>query len=820
MIYLCGQSTRRALVLATQGLNGIDYLEVLGPPGCGTEVAITFLKPATGLALTTANVVITGDAPVAVTSISPATAQDPNLVTVQLQETGDFAPYTLRLAATQTAADGTVTATPDPPDGLDPVLSTVTFSFKAGCPSPADCLPAHAPRPVPPAPDINYLAKDYDGFRQVMLDRLAVLVPTWTERHAADLGIALVEALAYAADHLSYQQDAVGTEAYLGTARSRISLRRHARLVDYRAGEGCNARAFAAVNVGSAADGSALPAGTLFYPAVPGLPAAGGSAGPLAARLSGTAPAFSVLQPAALATEQNAIDFYTWGEENCCLPAGATSGTLTAKPPTAGTTPATGTLTSLAPGTILIFEEVLGPGTGVPGDADPAHRCAVMLTAVRRLNHLGAPLTDPVNGTQIAQVTWADPLPFALCLSSTVNGSPVANVSVARGNVVLADQGVRVAPPEALPPVPASGRYYPRLSQSPVTFAVPFTPPDPASPTASAAALLTQDPGQAVPVISLTDSAGSGWAPQRDLLSSGPADRHFVVEVERDGTAFLRFGDGEHGALPDPGLTFTAAYRVGNGTSGNVGRDALRHAVVPATTPSFPVSGITGVRNPLPVTTGTDMESADHIRQFAPFAFQTQMRCVTEDDYGQQAALLPGVRAARGTLRWTGSWYTAFVSVEPATPAPASAAPPTARLTAAVTQDMSLLRMMGTDVAVEAAIIVGLRIELAVCVADGHFRGDVYTAVMTKFTGPGGLLNAANFTFGQTVYASPLIAAAQSVDGVSSVTLAVFSRLDAPWVDGTADGFLTLGRLEIPRCDNDPDHLDHGLFTLAMDGGK
>ena len=31
--------------------------------------------------------------------------------------------------------------------------------------------------------------------------------------------------------------------------------------------------------------------------------------------------------------------------------------------------------------------------------------------------------------------------------------------------------------------------------------------------------------------------------------------------------------------------------------------------------------------------------------------------------------------------------------------------------------------------------------------------------------GGSGLLNAANFTFGETVYASPLIAAAQAVEG-------------------------------------------------------
>jgi hypothetical protein len=432
-----------------------------------------------------------------------------------------------------------------------------------------------------------------------------------------------------------------------------------------------------------------------------------------------------------------------------------------------------------------------------------------MLTAVRWQDHKQAPLTDPVSGTEVTEVSWAeaDALPAPLCLSSTVGGSVVGSVSVARGNIVLADQGTWVNA-EELPSVPASGRYYPRLMHSPVTFAVPFAAP------ASATAFRTQDPGQAVPAVTLADSEDNGWKPRPDLLSSGPGDRHFVVEVERDGTAFLRFGDGQHGALPDPGLTFTARYRVGNGTPGNVGRDALGQAVLPVTTPPFPASGIAGVRNPLPVTGGVDMESMDHIRQFAPFAFQAQRRCVTEDDYGQQAVLLPGIQAARGTLRWTGSWYTAFVSVEPA------ASVLSAELAAAVTEDMSLLAMAGTDVAVEPAIIVGLRIELAVCVAADHFRGDVQTALMTTFTGPGGLLDAANFTFGQTVYASPLIAAAQAAEGVSSVTLAVFSRLDAPWADGVADGFLTMGRLEIPRCDNDPDHLDRGLFTLALDGGK
>ena len=78
-----------------------------------------------------------------------------------------------------------------------------------------------APRRPLPAPDINYLAKDYGASARPCSTALPCSFPSWTETHAADLGIAMVETLAYAADHLSYQQDAVSTEAYIGTARSR-----------------------------------------------------------------------------------------------------------------------------------------------------------------------------------------------------------------------------------------------------------------------------------------------------------------------------------------------------------------------------------------------------------------------------------------------------------------------------------------------------------------------------------------------------------------------------------------------------------------------
>ena len=77
--------------------------------------------------------------------------------------------------------------------------------------------------------------------------------------------------LAYVGDHLSYQQDAVATEAYLGTARRRVSVRRHARLVDYHMHDGCNARAWVQVRLKEgAAAVSIAPGDTQFFTRIPG----------------------------------------------------------------------------------------------------------------------------------------------------------------------------------------------------------------------------------------------------------------------------------------------------------------------------------------------------------------------------------------------------------------------------------------------------------------------------------------------------------------------------------------------------------------------
>jgi hypothetical protein len=80
---------------------------------------------------------------------------------------------------------------------------------------------------------IDYLARDYDSFRQALVDLIPSKLPEWTDRSEADFGIILIELLAYMGDILSYYQDRIANEAFLTTAQERRSVIEHLRLVGY-----------------------------------------------------------------------------------------------------------------------------------------------------------------------------------------------------------------------------------------------------------------------------------------------------------------------------------------------------------------------------------------------------------------------------------------------------------------------------------------------------------------------------------------------------------------------------------------------------------
>jgi len=824
--FVCTEERRRQAVLAS-ALNGIDFVEILdadapSPADRQRLLRVTFLKSPPPADLAPANFVISGGERITSITVDNVTV-DGNTLLLHLSAYGDFSIYTLTLrGAAGSSFD---------PSTIDPLFAAASFSFKIDCPSDFDCQQQRTvSTPLPAPPQLDYLSKDYTSFRQLMLNRITALSPDWQERNAADLGVALVELFAHVGDLLSYHQDAIATEAYLGTARRRVSVRRHVRLVDYFPQESVNARVFLRVEVNS---DIVLAKGMQALTRSPGQAArlAPGSSD-LTRALALGPQIFETMHAAQLFHAHNEIAFYTWGDTGCRLPKNSTSATLK------------GHFADLHAGDILIFEERLGPLTGEPGDADPARRCAVRLTKVTAgSDPIGGAFETPATtaATPVTEIEWQrdDATPFAFQISGEVLAGGVATqldrISVVRGNIVLADHGATVVtetvgrvpqpslfrPPAMVDgfavgaPAPIPARFRPQLKSGPLVYAVPY---DPADPPPSARATLASAPADAVPSIMLS-STQSGqppvtWTVERDLLDSDGEATALVVETESDGSAWLRFGDDTYGRRPAPGTLFTAHYRVGDPTAGNVAADSIVHAV--SADPA-----VATVRNPLPATGGLAPESIEHVRTTAPFAFRTQQRAVTPDDYQAVAERHPEVQRAAASFRWTGSWHTIFLTVD--------------RLGGLPVDDVFVqemlgfvepFRLAGHDLLVNGPQYVALDIALLVTAQNDHFQSDVEAALFEVFgtgvmaDGRPQVFNPDNFTFGQPVYLSVIYAAAQAVDGVASVIVTKFERRDRPGADSLSAGRIDLERLEIAQLDNDPDFPERGTFQVTMRGGK
>lgn len=1032
-------TSRRAKVRAAQ-LNGVDSVEVSDD---GLLLTVSFLGKAPH-GLVPENVRIDGGrriTGITAVDVSVEREEDPELddrFYVTLDQAGDTSRYRLSLVETDPyGRPGT-----EPYRGFDQRYHSATFVFRPDCPTPFDCKGDEQEQTdFPAAPVIDYTARDYDTIRKLLLDRLALTTPDWVERNPADLGMTLVELLAYTGDQISYQQDAVATEAYLDTARRRVSVRRHVRLIDYAMHDGCTARAYVAVE--TAGDRTLAP-GTFRFASVdvrtldphdrpePGTVVDEADLGDLDER--GSVEVFEPVvtaDPLELRVAHNAIRLWTWGGEVCTLPKGATAATL--RDEWVDQETCRERRLDLRPGDLLILEEVKGPRTGTPGDADPSHRQAVRLTSV-------TPAVDRIEDQPVLEITWAagDALRFPLCLTTRGGRDclPVEDVTLARGNVVLVDHGrtlhglpetftvpqvpAEIAPcdppafgcydreegnaparlidsltdkaesGEALAPddvrelfqvvgegatnragigleragqrhervVPGTAyaqaaalrtllaqsvypgiqpRFRPVLGRTPVVQAVPFPDlgtvaagqseriaaipgrvrqrlvelwrsardrdgladaeiaeltviyglrilerielrrhpvralrellhrsdqlldaklrrievltararagtvldgniaweiahswgpsyaaglhPDELVLRGSATAGLDQDPRRALPAVHLRTGEDEIWEPRRDLLDSGPRDRHFVGELEDDGRLSVRFGDGRHGARPTPGSRLALHYRLGGGTAGNVGAEAINHLVVQSDCEQPPAAA---VRNPLPATGGIEPEPVDQVRQLAPLDLRrTRLRAVTAEDYAALASTLPGVQRAAAELRWTGSVQEAHVAIDAY-----GTAAPSAELLASVAQALEPYRRIGHDLVVGGARLVPLDIALTVCAKPGHQHGQIL-AELYRVLGSGALGNGVRgffhpdaLTFGEPVRLSRLVAVAAAVLGVESVQVTRLQRLFEPDRGEREDGVLRLGPLEIATCDNDPDRPENGRLAISLGGAR
>lgn len=147
--------------------------------------------------------------------------------------------------------------------------------------------------------------------------------------------------------------------------------------------------------------------------------------------------------------------------------------------------------------------------------------------------------------------------------------------------------------------------------------------------------------------ITTNDSAASGaWTLVDNLyFASGGGDNIFEVVYDDNYGATVIFGDGRNGRIPPVGSNYFVTYRVGGGTRGNIKKEVINASILTD-------EGITGVLENISMATGgSDAETVDQAKKYAPLTFKRQDRLVTAEDFSVFANTFVGDAGSTGKAR-------------------------------------------------------------------------------------------------------------------------------------------------------------------------
>jgi hypothetical protein len=748
-----------------QGIAYIGLQETARP-----VLTVTFVMPVAGMPylLRTSSYTLTGGARM-FPRILRIVRADASSVALELDTIGDFSVYTL-----------TVTG----PD-LDPLFASRPVRFRLACDDPYDCEPAAPAPPAVPGPEvaIDYLSKDYVSFRRALLDLAATRFPAWIERNEADLGMSIAELFAQTADTLSYQQDRVANEAYLATALERRSVADHLALVGYALDEGASAWTFLHVRVSG------------FVTLRPDAPLQAGNV-----RTLDDDPnlVFETLGSATLRAEHNAFDLYTWGHRTCTVPRDALSAALV------------GAYPELRAGDYLAFA-----GTGSSDVVRLAEDAQIVNTPAGIIPAPfvpPGPAHPPHGDTAYTVVRWSARTPLHAAYDATTTR--------VLGNVVPATHG-RTVSAHALDAAKAAsfGRHARvRLPDTPLVFLDASTLALAASAPQAAGEPLASRTRRSISSLRLTVN-GVAWTEVLSLLEARPNEPVFALKVASDGSAMLLFGDGSASPALPRDAHLLLSYRTGGGRGGNVARGVLAQ-LLRLPDGFAPDQNVTAVENVVAASGGRDRESAEHAKRYGARSFLQPLVAVTADDYAKAALETtdangaPLVKRAQAAFRWTGSWLTVTLAVDPTS----GTLGETTR--SALLLQLERRRLAGYDLELVLARPVPLELDVELCVKPGAYGPAVaadVSAALVRFFAP------QNFSFGDAVFVSRIYSAIFAVAGVATATIVTLARYrSAHAADETganlAAGKLRVGSDEIVRLDDDRDFPENGMLSVTAIG--
>jgi predicted phage baseplate assembly protein len=223
--------------------------------------------------------------------------------------------------------------------------------------------------------------------------------------------------------------------------------------------------------------------------------------------------------------------------------------------------------------------------------------------------------------------------------------------------------------------------------------------------------------GEPLQIHVTSDHGWEEWYEVEHFASSGPDDRHFVIDPVGAEVCFgpaVREQDGslrQYGACPPAGAMIRLPrYAVGGGREGNVSKGAIR-------TLKSSIPFVSSVENRRAAIGGVDGETLDAAKERGPILLRTRSRAVTAEDFEQLTrAAAPEIARVRCiSARGVDEAGGVRVLVVPAAPVVRGdvrfedLVPPPASLEA-IREHLDQARLIGTRVIIEPPLYRGVTV--------------------------------------------------------------------------------------------------------------
>jgi hypothetical protein len=253
-------------------------------------------------------------------------------------------------------------------------------------------------------------------------------------------------------------------------------------------------------------------------------------------------------------------------------------------------------------------------------------------------------------------------------------------------------------------------------------------------------------------------------------------------------------------------------------------------------------------------------------KRLGPESIQQQRRMVTEEDYRDQLLPHPLVLDADAYTVWSGAWHSHVVAVrlinnllldEPLSKQkiagdaldPDQAFERFRAELLAYYQDQELVdedqpnirlpqilgssartllrhvierqRMVGQEVLLRDALLVGIVLSISVRIAGDYFRSEIQDEVRAALVDQSdGFFAPGKLEFGEDLVASDLIEVLMALDGVESVCINRMKRVGSIHGDQSGSGRIVLEGHEVAVLEDDTTRPERGSLRIQLHGGK